>query len=271
MRPVGETEWVAGVAAASESGQFGPTQVGAAIISYVDLAAGDWVAPALEAHMALGGGRFRGVRDSAAWDPDPTIGLFGTDGPGRYLRDDFRQGFKRLAAYGLSLDAWGFFHQLPEITDLARTFPDANIALCHLGGPLGYGAYADRQDEMFAQWKASMTELARCENVSVKLGGVMMRLGSFDYDEMEVPPTAQMLADAWGPYIKTCVELFGPRRCMVESNFPVDKMGIGFRALVNGYKLAIKDLSQDEKTQVLSGTAERIYRIDPDLKRPTSA
>ena len=110
-----------------------------------------------------------------------------------------------------------------------------------------------------------MTELAKSENVSVKLGGVMMRLASFDYEEMDTPPTGQQLADAWGPYVETCLELFGPSRCVVESNFPVEKMGIGYAAYFNGLKLALKGLSRDEKIQVLSGTAKRVYRLDPEL------
>ena len=265
MRPVGETEWASGTAAMSESGAFGPTRVAAGIVGYADLSAGDWVQPVLEAHIARGGGRFRGVRDPAAWDADPAVGLMRVSAPGRYLRDDFQQGFRRLTALGLSLDAWCFFTQIPDVTVLARKFPTSNIILGHFGGPLGYATYRNRRNEVFAQWRSSMTELARSENVSVKLGGVMMRLASFDYEEMDAPPTGRQLATAWGPYIETCLELFGSSRCVVESNFPVDKVGIGYAAYFNGLKLALGGLSPDEKLQVLSGTARRVYRLDPEL------
>ena len=125
MRPVGETEFVAGIAAMSDSGGYGKTKVAAGIVGYADLTAGDWVAPVLEAHIRAGGGRFRGVRHSAGYDADPVIGNSAPDiQPGLYLRPDFRAGMARLSALGLSLDAWAFHPQLPDITDLAQAFPD---------------------------------------------------------------------------------------------------------------------------------------------------
>ena len=77
MRPVGETEFVAGIAAMSDSGQYGPTRVAAGIVGFADLTLGDRVEPVLQAHIRAGGGRFRGVRHSAAWDASPIIGTFG--------------------------------------------------------------------------------------------------------------------------------------------------------------------------------------------------
>src|SRR6185312_8006461 len=167
MRPVGETEFVAGIAAMSDSGGYGKTQVAAGIVGYADLTAGDWVEPVLEAHIRAAGGRFRGVRHSAACDADPVIGNSAPDmQPGLYGRADFRAGLRRLSALGLSLDAWVFHPQLPDVVDLARAFPATNIVVGHCGGPLGYGRYAGRRDEVFAQWKASIAELAKCPNVT---------------------------------------------------------------------------------------------------------
>ena len=74
MRPVGETEFVAGIAAMSASGGYGPTRVAAGIVGYADLTLGDRVEPVLEAHIRAGGGRFRGVRHSAGWDASDAIG-----------------------------------------------------------------------------------------------------------------------------------------------------------------------------------------------------
>ena len=155
MRPVGETEFVAGIAAMSDSGGYGKTRVAAGIVGYADLTAGDWVTPVLEAHIRAGGGRFRGVRHSAGYDADPVIGNSAPDmQPGLYLRPDFRAGMVRLSALGLSLDAWGFHPQIPDIVDLARAFPASNIIVGHCGGPLGYGRYAGKRDAVFADWKA---------------------------------------------------------------------------------------------------------------------
>src|SRR4051794_16791632 len=160
MRPVGETEFVAGIAAMSDSGRYGATRVAAGIVGFADLALGDRVEPVLEAHVRAGGGRFRGVRHSAAWGATPLIGHSAVaTGPHDMRRPEFRAGLARLSALGLSLDAWVFHPQLADAVELARASPGANIIVGHCGGPLGYGPYAGKRDEVFAGWKASITEL----------------------------------------------------------------------------------------------------------------
>jgi predicted TIM-barrel fold metal-dependent hydrolase len=263
MRPVGETEFVAGVAAMSDSGLYGATRVAAGIVGFADLNLGDRVEPVLEAHLRAGGGRFRGVRHSAAWDASEVIGNSAVaTGPHDMRRPDFRAGLARLTALGLSLDAWAFHPQLADIVDLARAFPSANIIVGHVGGPLGYGPYAGRRDEVFAVWKAGITELARCPNVVMKLGGMMMRLAAYDYGARPAPPSSAELAALWGPYIELCIERFGAHRCMFESNFPVEKMGIGYAALWNAFKRIAARASAEEKQALFSGTARRAYRLD---------
>ncbi len=263
MRPVGETEFVAGLAAMSDSGGYCKTKVAAGIVGYADLTAGDWVAPVLEAHIRAGGGRFRGIRHSAGYDADPLIGNSAPGiHPGLYLRPDFRAGMARLSALGLSLDAWAFHPQLLDIVDLAQAFPGSNIVVGHCGGPLGYGRYTGQQNEVFSGWKRSVTELARCPNVTMKLGGMMMRLAALDYIGLDAPPSSEQLAAHWRPYVETCIELFGAPRCIAESNFPVEKMGIGFAALFNALKRLTATCSADEKAAIFAGTARRVYRLD---------
>jgi predicted TIM-barrel fold metal-dependent hydrolase len=246
----------------SDSGLYGATRVAAGIVGFADLTLGDRVEPVLEAHLRAGGGRFRGVRHAAAWDADPVIGNSEVaGGPHLYRRPDFRAGLARLTRLGLSLDAWVFHPQLADVVDLARAHPDATIVLGHVGGVLGYGAYAGKQPEVFAAWKPQMAELARCPNVSVKLGGMMMRLAAYDYRTQPKPPTSTELAAVWLPYFETCIELFGPDRCLFESNFPVDKMGIGWATLWNTFKRIAAGASAPEKQAMFSGTARRIYRL----------
>src|ERR1700730_16732083 len=74
MRPVGEVEFVAGIAAMSASGGYGPIKVGHGIVGFADLSHGDRVEPVLEALILAGGGRLSGVRYSVGYDADPTIG-----------------------------------------------------------------------------------------------------------------------------------------------------------------------------------------------------
>jgi predicted TIM-barrel fold metal-dependent hydrolase len=182
MRPVGEVEFVAGIAAMSQSGQYGPTRVAAGIVGFADLTLGDRVEPVLEALVRASGGRFRGVRHAAAWDASDVIGN-------------------------------------------SRTASGPHLMV-------------------------------------MKLGGMMMRQASFDYRTEPAPPTSAELAALWRPYIETCIELFGPDRCMFESNFPVDKMGIGWAALWNVFKRIAAGASADEKRAMFAGTARRVYRLN---------
>lgn len=263
MRPVGETEFVAGIAAASENAC--PTRVAAGIVGYADLGLGERVAPVLEAHIAAGGGRFRGIRYATGWDASEIIGNSRDIARPSLLREPrVRQGLERLHALGLSFDAWVFHPQLSDVIDVAASFPDLNLIMGHAGGPLGYGPYAGKRDEVFSSWKASMTELARHPNVSVKLGGMMMRLASFDYLAIDRPPSSAELAEYWRPYIETCIGLFGAERCMFESNFPVEKMGTSYRALWNAFKRITAGASSAEKHLLYCGTAWRVYRLQPN-------
>src|ERR1700710_1907626 len=143
FRPVGEVEFANGVAAMSASGGYGPAAICAGIVSHVNLLLGDAARPVLEAEIAAGQGRFRGIRHSSAWDADPNVAhMYATRPKGLLLDSTFRKGFACLAPLGLSFDAWLFHPQIGELTDLARAFPDTKIVLDHCGGPLGLGSYA---------------------------------------------------------------------------------------------------------------------------------
>jgi L-fuconolactonase len=262
MRPVGETEFVAGIAAMSASGSYGKTRVAAGIVGAADLTLGDRIEPVLVAQIRAGGGRFRGVRHSAGFDADPIIGNSGTGAELHlYQRPDFRAGLARLSGLGLSFDAWLYHPQLADVIELARAFPATPMVMGHVGGFLGYGAYAGRRDEQFAGWRRAVAELATCPNVVVKLGGMVNRGAAFDFHAAANPPTSEVMANAWRPFVETCIELFGARRCMFESNFPVDKMAVGYAALWNAFKRIVSGVSLDEKRALFAGTAARIYRL----------
>jgi len=263
LRSVGETEFVAGIAAMSASGLYGPTRVAAGIVGFADLTLGDRVEPVLEALIRAGGGRFRGVRHSAGWDASEAIGNSHTaTGPHVLRQADFRAGLARLTAFSLSMDAWLYHPQLDDVIDLARALPSTPIIMCHVGGPLGYGPYAGKRDEVFATWKTKITELATCPNVVMKLGGMINRLAAYDYRALPAPVSSAKLAGYWRPYLETCIERFGPDRCMFESNFPVEKMGISWAALWNAFKRIAAGASAEEKLALFSGTVRRVYRLD---------
>ena len=222
MRPVGEVEFVAGIAAMSASGGYGPIKAAQGIVGYADLALGDRVEPVLEALI--------------------------------------RAGVARLAAHGLVLDAWCYHPQLADVIALARAVPQATIVMCHVGGVLGYGAYAGKKDEVHAAWRASMAELTTCPNVFVKLGGMLNRGAALNFRELPEPPNSAAWAAAWPPYVEPCIGLFGAERCSFESNFPVDKMGTGYATLWNAFKRITAGCSPAEKLALHSGTASDFSR-----------
>jgi predicted TIM-barrel fold metal-dependent hydrolase len=263
MRPVGETEFVNGVAAMSASGIYGKTKVCAGIVGNADLTLGSRVEPVLAALVRAGGDRFRGIRHITAWDADESIRNPAYSPPPKLLADKtFREGFAVLARLGLSFDAWLYHPQINELTDLTRAFPDAKIVLNHVGGPIGIGTYAGKRQEVFAGWAASIKALAACPNVCVKVGGLGMRMGGFGFHEKVEPPSSEMLAAAWRPYVDTCVAAFGASRCMFESNFPVDKGSYGYPVFWNACKLLAEAASKVEKADLFAGTAARFYRLD---------
>lgn len=262
MRPVGEVEFVNGVAAQSASGLYGRFRACAAIIGFADLTLGAKVAPVLEAQARAGGNRLRGIRNTTAWHVDPAIRSNPQPPlPGLLSCDAFRQGVQCLAQKNLSLDVWAYHSQLREVIDLARQNPGLSLILDHVGGPLGLGPHAGQRDAVFADWKANIAELAALPNVTVKLGGLGMKTTGFTFHELPQPPGSRELAEAWRPYIQTCIDLFGPDRCMFESNFPVDKGMFSYLILWNAFKRIVEKFTESEKTALFSGTATRVYRL----------
>ena len=261
MRPVGETEFAQGVAAQSASGQCGTTAVAAGVIGFADLTLGAGVAPIIEAHLAAGKNRFRGIRQSCTWDGDRAILTMGK-GKGMMLDTKFREGFACLQQYGLSFDAWQYYTQLIELADLARAFSDTPIIVNHTGGLLGIGRYAGKRQEVFQEWKRGVTELASCPNVMMKLGGLGMPRCGFGWHEQINPPSSTELAVVMGPYYRFCIEVFGTERCMFESNFPVDKVSYSYTVLWNALKRICEGCSPKERSALFHDTAVKAYRLE---------
>ena len=261
MRPVGETEFVNGIAAMSASGGFGRTRVASGIVSFADLALGERVGPVLDAHLAVSP-RFRGIRHAAGWEASDQIRNSHTNPPPGLLGDvRFRRGFAELAPRGLTFDAWLYHPQLSELADLAKAFPDTTIILDHFGGPLGIGPYAGRRAEVFGVWKTAIRALADCPNVVVKLGGLVMPLNGFGFHKREQPIGSIELAEATRDWYLHTIECFGVERCMFESNFPVDKVSVSYRVLWNSFKRLTANFSAAERAALFHDTAARVYRL----------
>jgi predicted TIM-barrel fold metal-dependent hydrolase len=261
LAPVGETEFVQGVAAQSASGRYGPVRAAAGIVGFADLTLGAAVDEVLDAHLRASQ-RFRGIRHASGWHASAEIRNSHTN-PVEHLLSNagFREGFARLAPRGLSFDAWHYHEQIPELADLARAFEETTIILDHVGGPLGIGVYAGRRDEVFTRWRAGIDVLAQCPNVHVKLGGVTMPVNGFDFHKRDERPGSVEIAQAIRPYMMHCIERFGPARCMFESNFPVDRVSCSYRVLWNAFKRIAADFSDSERTALFHDTATRVYRL----------
>jgi L-fuconolactonase len=262
LRPVGETEFVNGVAAMSASGRYGAIRACKGIVSLADLTLGSRVGAVLDAHMAVTP-RFKGIRHATAWDASDAVPKSHTNPPRDLLLDGtFRKGFGELGKRGLSFDAWLYHPQIPQLTELARAFPDTTIILDHFGGPLGIGPYEGKRAEIFGYWQQAIADLATCPNVVAKLGGLVMARNGFGFHRRERPATSDQLVAATGPYYRHAIECFGADRCMFESNFPVDKVSCSYRVLWNSFKKIAAGASPDEKAALFHDTAARVYRLD---------
>ena len=263
LRPVGEVEFVRGLAAMSASGGYGRTKIAAGMVGFAELTLGARIRDTLEAEIAAGNGILRGVRYCMPWDKHEEVVKYVARyvPPGLLLDATFREGFAQLKALGLSFDVWMYFTQLREVAALARAFPETTIVLNHVGGPICVGPYAGHRAEVFEEWRRAIAVVAACPNVRVKLGGLGMLHFGFDFHLRETPPSSAELAEAWRPYIETCIEAFGPRRAMFESNFPPDKQSCSYLTLWNAFRRIASGASAEEKAALFGGTAAEVYRL----------
>lgn len=263
LRPVGETEVIAGM---TECREVGLTRVCAGIVGYADFLNGAAVEEVLDVHIVLGRGRFVGIRQLTVWDDSEAVRmhqLFPRRGlsPGMMADPKFREGFAGMAPRNLVFDATAFHTQLGECFDLAKAFPDTRIILDHLGCVLRVGPYAGKEDEIFNRWKADLARIAALDNVYVKIGGLGMRMYGYDFRSRPAPPSSAELADLWKPFVDTAIGIFGAKRSMLESNFPVDKGYFSYRTCWNALKRLTANASESEKSELYAGTAVRVYGL----------
>jgi predicted TIM-barrel fold metal-dependent hydrolase len=254
LRPVGESETIART----------PPRDGLCegIVGFADLMMGDAVQEVLDAHVAVGGSRFCGIRHSVAWDPDPTVYVTYRRPPAGLLSESrFRAGAAQLARRSLTFDTWLNFHQLGELATFADANPELLVVLDHLGGPATTGRHAGNRYEVRHEWRRGIREVSERPNIVLKLGAVGMKAFSgpelFDNGQT----TAEAIAQYWGDDIRYCIETFGPARCMFESNFPVDRDLCDYRTLWNAFKLIAAGYSVSEKKSLFADTARATYRL----------
>jgi L-fuconolactonase len=263
-RSLGETEFVTGQAAMSESGGFGSAKACAVMFGNVDLTQGAGVEPLLERHITASGGRFRGVRYSSGWDADERIRNVAPNA--NMLADkNVRDAAAVLTRMNLSLDSWVYHTQLDEVGAMADAYPDLTIILNHVGSPILGGPYRGKHKEVFEDWRVRIQRVAERQNVFVKLGALPIRMGDFKGDR-SLPPGSEEVANVWRPWIETCIDAFGPSRAMFESNFPVHKRWVSYQVSWNAFKRLAENATDSEKRDMFAGAAARAYRMEDVIR-----
>lgn len=264
FKPVGEVEFANGMAAMSASGTYGPVRACSSIIGFADLSLGSAIKPTLDRLALAGGGRLRGIRHTLCWDKNAQL-LTSSYNTSESMMEsaEFRAGFSELAKLDLIFEAWAFFHQLQRVARLAQDFPDTKIVVNHLGGVLRTCEYRD-DPKVFDVWRKGIASLAACQNVTLKISGLGMRIGGFRFEEREMAPSSHDLADAWRPWVDYAVSAFGPKRCMFGSNFPVDKGSYSFSVGLNAIKRLFLHLPRVDQEYIFWRTASNVYEISLD-------
>ena len=262
LEPVKETQFVADADEEMRTAHPDAPRI-AGIVAHADLtletSALDEV---LDAHIEAGGGRFVGIRDALARAAEPEVmAIPGMNPEGKSSDPAFQAGVRRLGERGLTYDSWHYHYQLLELAEVAAAAPDTTIVHDHFGTPIGVGKFADRREEVFAQWQADTAALAEQPNVVAKLGGLAMPDNGFGWHTADQPPTSDEFVEAQARYYHHTIECFGAERCMFESNFPVDRFSISYRVMWNGMKKIASEYSEPEQTAMFSGTAAKVYGL----------
>jgi L-fuconolactonase len=265
LRCVGETTFLAAERRSLEAAR--ERRVLNSFVGAADLTLGDGVEAVLEAQVRAGEGRLSGIRMATAHEPSGVLHSYYLTRAGMMAETRFREGFARLRRHGLVFDAWLYHTQLAELAALADAFAQTTIVVGHCGAPLGIGPYEGKRDEVFALWKAGVAALALRPNVLMKIGGLGMPLAGFRFNRLSEPPSSAVLAEAWRPYVETCIAAFGAERCMFESNYPIDRQSATYRTLWNAFKRLAAGASASEKDALFRAVAARAYGLEAGVSR----
>jgi len=259
LRSLGETEFVTGCAAMADSGVFGSAKICQGHISRVDLTLGERTRDLFHLHTERSGGRFKGIRFTTAWDASDKIA---NHAPAEHilLDPEVQAGGRVMADLGLTLDCWVYHPQLSDVAALAKAVPDLTIVLNHTGVPILGGPYKADPEQVRADWRRGIQEVASHDNVFIKLGAFPIRRSGDTVDRTQ-PPSSEEVATAWKPWMTECIEAFGPSRSIFESNFPVQKLWSSYQVTWNAFKRIAASATPSEKEDLFKNAAKAAYRL----------
>lgn len=181
----------------------------------------------------------RGIRQILNWHPDSAKTYTPRD---LLAEESWERGFALLARHGFSFDLQVYPAQMPAAARLAARHPDTPLILNHTGMPV------DKDAAGIAAWRQGMRALAAQPNVSAKVSGLAM----LDW---------HWARDSLRPFVLETLEIFGARRVMLASNFPVDRLFGSFAGYINAYLSFLAGASEEERSALFARNAERIYKI----------
>lgn len=121
--------------------------------------------------------------------------------------------------------------------------PQQQFILDHAGLP-------DIRGGEHARWATALHPLAGCPNVAVKLSAL-----DFRADWQRWKPSDLR------PYLDTALELFGPSRLMIGSNWPVCTVSASYLRTLRALLDYLSKLTPSEQAEIRAGTVKRCYSI----------
>jgi predicted TIM-barrel fold metal-dependent hydrolase len=191
----------------------------------------------LAAHVQHG--KVRGIRHIVNWHPEPRR----TYSPRDVTGDEaWGRGFALLARYGLSFDLQCYPGQMPGLARLLARHDDVPVIIDHLGMPV----LSDQQG--LEDWRVGLKVLAALPQVAVKISGLGFAKRPWTVEDAR-------------PLVLEAVDLFGPDRCLVASDFPTDRLFGTFDGTLGAYAEIIAGFSDDERRAMWGRNADRVYRL----------
>ncbi len=175
----------------------------------------------------------KGVRHVVQGESDPEF----------ILGEAFNQGVSQLKEYGLVYDILILEHQLANTIRFVDRHPDQQFVVDHIAKP-------KIKTNEIQPWQNLLKELARRENVSCKISGMVTEADYQHWTEAQLQPYFDVVLDA-----------FGPTRLMFGSDWPVCLVATNYSEWLQLVKKQVSTLSCEEQNQIFYHNALTVYQL----------